>query len=175
MRLNNKVQLIAYPNRIGRDLRDLADFVETRLGDAIGGVHILPPFPSNADGGFSPLTHKEIAPEFGDWTDIGRIAARYDVCLDLVLNHIADDSIEFRDFVANGKESQFASLFVDVDALGEIGPVIDAAAQFISPVVEGEQLLIACCETDFVEGRGVRPGRFRCLAACLVGEFQHFL
>lgn len=121
MRLNNKVQLIAYPNRIGRDLRDLADFVETRLGDAIGGVHILPPFPSNADGGFSPLTHKEIAPEFGDWTDIGRIAARYDVCLDLVLNHISDESPEFRDFVRHGGQSRHAPLFIDVDAFGEIG------------------------------------------------------
>lgn len=122
MPLKNKVQLIAYPDRIGTDLRDLADFIENQLGDAIGGVHVLPPFPSNADGGFSPLTHKEIAPELGDWSDIERLAARYDVCLDLVLNHIADDSIEFRDFVENGKDSQFASLFVDVDALGEIGP-----------------------------------------------------
>lgn len=122
MPLNNKVQLIAYPNRIGTTLRDLADFIENQLGDAIGGVHVLPPFPSNADGGFSPLTHKEIASELGDWGDIERLTAQYDVCLDLVLNHIADDSVEFRNFVANGKGSQFASLFVDVDALGEIGP-----------------------------------------------------
>ncbi len=52
MPLSNKVQLIAYPDRIGSDLGDLADFVEQHLGPAIGGIHVLPPFPSNADGGF---------------------------------------------------------------------------------------------------------------------------
>lgn len=120
MPLRNQVQLIAYPNRIGTGLADLADFVEQDLGDAIGGVHVLPPFPSNADGGFSPLTHKAIAPELGAWSDIERLAGRYDICLDLILNHIADDSEEFRDFLARGRASPHAGLFVDVDALGEI-------------------------------------------------------
>lgn len=122
MALSNKVQLIAYPNRIGRTLANLADFIERQLGTAIGGVHILPPFPSNADGGFSPLTHKEIDPALGDWGDIERIAQRYDVCLDLVLNHLSDESPEFLDFVSKGRDSAFAPLFVDVDALGEISP-----------------------------------------------------
>lgn len=122
MSLKNKVQLIAYPNRIGHNLRDLADFVERHLEGAIGGIHVLPPFPSNADGGFSPLTHKEIDPAVGDWSDIARLAARHDICLDLVLNHIADDSPEFQDYVRHGHASRFADLFVDVDALGEIGP-----------------------------------------------------
>ncbi|AWI76590.1 sucrose phosphorylase [Parazoarcus communis] len=122
MALKNKVQLIAYPNRIGTHLNDLADFIEQHLGKAIGGLHLLPPFPSNADGGFSPLTHKEIDPVFGDWANVERIASRYDVCLDLILNHISDQSPEFQDFKKKGKASEYASLFVDVDALGEIGP-----------------------------------------------------
>ncbi|MDO9600092.1 MAG: sucrose phosphorylase [Azoarcus sp.] len=122
MALTNKVHLIAYPNRIGHTLENLADFIEGQLGTAIGGVHILPPFPSNADGGFSPLTHKEIDPAVGDWGDIERLARRYDVCLDLVLNHISDASPEFLDFVSKGRDSRFAPLFVDVGTLGEIGP-----------------------------------------------------
>ncbi len=122
MPLANAVQLIAYPNRIGGGLADLAQFIEGRLGDAVGGVHILPPFPSNADGGFSPLSHREIDPACGGWADIERLAARYDVCLDLVLNHLADDSAEFRDYLRHGRASAHADLFVDVDALGEIGP-----------------------------------------------------
>jgi sucrose phosphorylase len=120
MALKNQVQLIAYPNRIGGTLRELADFVEHELADAVGGVHILPPFPSNADGGFSPLTHKEIEPAFGSWADIERLAGRFDICLDLVLNHIADESVEFRDYLAHGKTSPYAPLFVDVDRMGEI-------------------------------------------------------
>ena len=94
MPLKNTVHLIAYPNRIGAGLADLADFVEHKLGCAVGGVHVLPPFPSNADGGFSPLTHKRIDPAVGTWADIERLSAHYDVCLDLVLNHLADDSPE---------------------------------------------------------------------------------
>ena len=122
MPLRNKVQLIAYPDRIGSTLGELAGFLEQHLATAIGGVHVLPPFPSNADGGFSPLTHKEIAPAFGCWADLERIAERFDLCLDLVLNHLADTSPEFLDYVQHGKASRFAELFVDVDALGEIGP-----------------------------------------------------
>ena len=122
MPLANAVQLIAYPNRIGNGLRDLAAFVERHLGAAVGGLHILPPFPSNADGGFSPITHTRIDPAYGEWADIERLAARYDLCLDLVLNHIADEAPEFQDYLRHGKASVHAGLFVDVDALGEIGP-----------------------------------------------------
>ena len=67
MGLKNKVQLIAYPNRIGKDLKDLGDMIDKHLSKAIGGVHILPLYPSNADAGFSPLTHKEVDPVYGTW------------------------------------------------------------------------------------------------------------
>ncbi|MCB1906756.1 MAG: sucrose phosphorylase [Rhodocyclaceae bacterium] len=120
MTLSRSVQLIAYPDRIGRDLKDLERFLSGPVGDAIGGVHLLPPFPSNADGGFSPLTHTEIAPAYGDWADVERLAARFDLCIDLVLNHIADESPEFLDYVTNGRKSAFAPMFIDVDAMGEI-------------------------------------------------------
>ena len=36
-------------------------------------------------------------------------------------------------------------------------------------------MLIARSKADFVEGRGVRPDGFRCLAASLVGKLHHFL
>ena len=122
MPLQRKVQLIAYPNRIGDGIKDLADFIEARLLDAIGGVHLLPPYPSNADGGFSPLSHKDIDPRYGNWDEVERLARRLDLCMDLVLNHISDQSPEFLDFQEKGRASAYAELFVDVDALGEIGP-----------------------------------------------------
>lgn len=122
MPLKNAVQLIAYPNRIGTNLADLEGFMEKHLSKAIGGVHILPIFPSNADGGFSPLTHKEVDPAFGTWDDVETISSKYDLCLDLTINHISDESAEFKDFVQNGRRSEYADLFVDVAALGEISP-----------------------------------------------------
>lgn len=120
MTLRNQVQLICYPDRIGRNLADLAEFLETRLGDAIGGLHLLPIYPSNADAGFAPLTHLEIDPAFGSWADVERIAARYDLCVDLILNHISDASPEFQDFLRNGFASPHADLFVHVSQMGDI-------------------------------------------------------
>lgn len=120
MALRNQVQLIAYPNRLGSNLSDLADFLEKYCVGKIGGVHLLPPYPSNADGGFSPLTHKEIDPVYGDWSDFDRLSKQFDVCLDLMINHISDESKEFKDFIKHGKKSDYADLFVLVDDMGEI-------------------------------------------------------
>lgn len=120
MTLRNAVQLITYPNRLGSNLAELGDLLERHLADALGGVHILPLYPSNADAGFSPLTHMEVDPLYGDWQDVERISARFDLCVDLVISHIADESPEFLDFVARGQASPHAELFVQVDPLGEI-------------------------------------------------------
>jgi sucrose phosphorylase len=121
--LRNTIQLIAYPDRMGSTLADLRKVIDRHLSKAIGGVHILPPYPSNADCGFSPLTHKEIDPRYGSWADIeGLAAAGYDICLDLTLNHISDESPEFRDFVAKGHASEHADLFVHVEPFGPISP-----------------------------------------------------
>ncbi|HEY1078141.1 MAG TPA: sucrose phosphorylase [Fontimonas sp.] len=121
-KLRNKIQLIAYPDRMGSNLVDLRTVVDRHLSKAIGGLHILPPYPSNADGGFSPLSHKKIDPRYGTWADIEAMADRYDICLDLTLNHISDESDEFKDFVKNGHASEFADLFVHIDQLGPISP-----------------------------------------------------
>ena len=122
MSLRNAVQLICYPNRLGDNLRDLNKVIEKHLHDAIGGVHILPFYPSNADGGFSPLSHELVDPAFGTWDDIERISSKYDLCADLTVNHISDESEEFKDFLVNGFESEYADLFVHVEKLGEISP-----------------------------------------------------
>ena len=33
----------------------------------IGGVHLLPVYPSSGDGGFAPLNYSEVDPHFGTW------------------------------------------------------------------------------------------------------------
>lgn len=122
MPLRNAVQLICYPNRIGENLSDLYQFMNQNLSKAIGGVHILPFYPSNADGGFSPLTHKEVDSKVGTWEDIERISADFDLCADVTVNHISDESEEFKDFIQHGFESKYADLFVNVDKFGAISP-----------------------------------------------------
>ena len=122
MALRNAVQLICYPNRMGDNLRDLNTVIEKHLHDAIGGVHILPFYPSNADAGFSPISHEQVDPAYGCWEDIERISAKYDLCADLTVNHISDESAEFKDFLVNGFESEYADLFVNVEKFGPISP-----------------------------------------------------
>ncbi len=107
---------------MGGSLPALADILETHLPTAVGGVHILPFYPSNADGGFSPITHTEVDPAVGTWADIERISKRIDLCADLTINHISDESAQFKDFLAQGMRSEHADLFVHVDQLGEISP-----------------------------------------------------
>ncbi|TAM11445.1 MAG: sucrose phosphorylase [Nevskiaceae bacterium] len=122
MILRNQIQLIAYPDRLGNNLADLYDFLEAHGKGRIGGIHILPPYPSNADDGFSPLTHKQIDPRYGSWEDIEKISSKYDLSLDLTINHLSDESEEFKDFLKNGYDSEYADLFVHVDQMGEISP-----------------------------------------------------
>lgn len=68
-------------------LRTLADFLETRLQDAFSAVHLLPYFPFTSDDGFAVSSYREVRPDLGDWGDVSRIAAKFDLMTDLVLNH----------------------------------------------------------------------------------------
>jgi len=118
MAVRNQVQLITYPDSLGGDLRAL-DQVLTRHfpGLFARGVHILPPFPSSGDRGFAPLTYLEIEPQFGSWEDIRRIGEHCDVMLDLMVNHVSRQSPWFQDFLARGRASSFADLFLTMDKL----------------------------------------------------------
>lgn len=122
MALRNAVQLICYPDRVGKNLKDLHKALAEHCGDAVGGVHLLPFYPSNADAGFSPLTHTEVDERFGDWSDIEALAADYDLCVDLIINHISDESVQFKAYLREGRESAYAPLFVDVDELPPMTP-----------------------------------------------------
>lgn len=116
MTIKNKVQLITYPDSLGGSLRGLDDALARFFPDMFqGGIHILPPFPSSGDRGFAPLTYLEIDPAFGSWDDIGRLSERYDIVLDLMVNHISSKSAFFADFVANGRASKWADLFITLD------------------------------------------------------------
>jgi sucrose phosphorylase len=116
--IKNKVQLITYPDGLGGDLRSLGRVLDEHFpGLFEGGIHILPPFPSSADRGFAPLRYDEIDPRFGSWADIRELSKRYDVMLDLMVNHVSSLSPQFRDFLAHGRKSKWADLFVTLDKI----------------------------------------------------------
>jgi sucrose 6(F)-phosphate phosphorylase len=125
LRVPPRPQLITYPGSLGGDLQSLSGLLTGQLAGLFGGVHVLPPFPSSGDRGFSPLTHTEIDPEFGTWGDIEAIAREHMVMLDVVVNHISRKSPEFQDFCRHGKRSRFADLFITLDKVwpgGEPSP-----------------------------------------------------
>ncbi|WP_178024268.1 sucrose phosphorylase [uncultured Paenibacillus sp.] len=122
MPLKNKVQLITYPDSMGGDLKRLHEMLSKHFSDIFaGGVHILPPFPSSGDRGFAPLTYLEIDPSFGTWEDIRAIGEHFDVLVDLMVNHISRQSPYFQDFLAKGRSSEHAALFLTLDKVWENG------------------------------------------------------
>jgi sucrose 6(F)-phosphate phosphorylase len=127
MAVINKVQLITYPDSLGGDLKTLNQVLRKHFIDIFeGGIHILPPFPSSGDRGFAPLTYLEIEPAFGSWEDIRAIGENFDILLDLMVNHISKQSTYFQDFLTNGRDSEFADLFITLDKIWPDGkPVKD--------------------------------------------------
>lgn len=79
----------------------------------IGGVHLLPIYPSSGDGGFAPLCYNDVDPHFGTWEDVEAIAKQYDLMLELMVNHISPKSAQFQDFLEKGDASEHASMFID--------------------------------------------------------------
>ena len=126
-------QLLTYPDLLGGDLRALGDLLDGPLDGLFHGVHVLPPFPSSCDRGFAPLTYFEIDPRFGTWADVERIAARHDVLLDLMINHLSRQSPEFSDFERLGRSSPSSDLFITLDKVWPDGnpPPSDIARIFL--------------------------------------------
>jgi sucrose phosphorylase len=126
-------QLVTYPDSLGGDLKTLWTLLDGPLAGVFRGVHVLPPFPSSGDRGFAPLTYREIDPRFGTWEDIRRIGERYEVLLDLMINHLSRQSPEFLDFERRGRRSAFADLFITLDKVWPDGgaPAADVARVFL--------------------------------------------
>jgi sucrose phosphorylase len=134
MGFRNQVQLITYPDSLGRNLKALHRLLSTHLAGLFpGGVHILPFFPSSADRGFAPMTYLEVEPAFGEWADIRRIAADYPIVADLMVNHISRRSRYFQDFARRGRRSEYADLFITLDKIWPNGqpPAEDVAKIFL--------------------------------------------
>ena len=116
MTIRKKTQLITYPDGLGGNLDTLNQLLLGHFADLFqGGIHILPPFPSSADRGFAPTTYREIDPAFGTWDDIGDIGKNFDITMDLMVNHISRQSVYVQDFMAKGRRSEYADLFITLD------------------------------------------------------------
>lgn len=134
--MRNGVQLITYADRFGGGgLSTVNELLTGPLQGVFTGVHLLPfYFPyDGADAGFDPADHSLVDPRLGDWESVRRIAETHDVTADLIANHISDESPQFRDFMAKGDDSQFASMFLDPAAVFDDSPTEAQLAAIYRP------------------------------------------
>ena len=68
--VSNKIMLITYPDSLGKNLKDLDFTLSQYLDKAVGGVHILPFFPSSGDRGLPTSRWNPLS-------GIGAISKRY--------------------------------------------------------------------------------------------------
>jgi len=110
--LSNEIMLITYPDSMGHNLKDLKRILDRYFAGAVGGVHILPFFPSSSDRGFAPLGYEKVDPQFGTWEDVERIAAKYYLMCDFMINHISAQSPYYQDFLKRKDASPYRDLFI---------------------------------------------------------------
>lgn len=115
MPIQNKTMLITYSDSLGNNLKDLYENLEEHFGDAIGGVHLLPFFPSTGDRGFAPVDYDEVDSAFGDWEDVKRLGEKYYLMFDFMINHISRQSKYYKDYQEKHEASEFKDLFLNWD------------------------------------------------------------
>ncbi len=118
--MKNKIQLITYIDRLGcENIQDLNSLFNNELKGLFGGLHILPfYYPIDGeDAGFDPIDHELIDPRLGDWSDLNALSEEVDIMADLIVNHVSAKSVQFQDYLKNGKASKYASLFLTFDTV----------------------------------------------------------
>ena len=121
MKLQNKAMLITYPDSLGHNLQDLSDVMDKYFKKAIGGIHLLPIFPSNGDRGFSPTRYDVVDPKFGTWQNVEKLGQQYYLMFDFMINHLSKHSEYFQDFQKKHNESKYSDLFLSWDKFWPIG------------------------------------------------------
>lgn len=121
MKLQNKAMLITYADSLGHNLKDLSYVMNRYFSKAIGGIHLLPIFPSNGDRGFSPTRYDVVDPKFGSWEDVEQLSQQYYLMFDFMINHLSKHSDYFQDFQAKHEESKYHDLFLSWDKFWPAG------------------------------------------------------
>jgi len=117
--MNNKVQIIVYANRFGENgISGVHTFLKNKCSDLFeGGVHLLPfYYPiDGADAGYDPIDHGQIDSRIGSWTDVKKFSMDFDLMADLIVNHISDQSKEFKEILTKGTQSNYFDLFLTME------------------------------------------------------------
>ncbi len=108
----NKIMLITYADSMGNNIQDLNKILKTYIKDAVGGIHLLPFFPSSGDRGFAPMDYTKVDKTFGAWEDVEHLSREYYLMYDYMINHISAKSEYYQDFLRNKETSDYKDLFI---------------------------------------------------------------
>lgn len=112
MAVENKIMLITYADSLGKNLKELKEVLDENFAKAVGGVHILPFFPSSADRGFAPMEYEHVDPQFGTMDDIRALSRDHYLMFDFMVNHISKSSRYFKDFQEKKDGSAYKDFFI---------------------------------------------------------------
>jgi len=114
MKIKNEAMLITYSDSLGNNLEELAIVLDKYLKGVIGGIHLLPFFPSTGDRGFAPSDYTVVDPSFGGWDEIEKLGENYYLMFDFMINHISRESIFFQDFKKHHNQSKYKDMFIRI-------------------------------------------------------------
>ncbi|WP_258571041.1 sugar phosphorylase [Flavimaribacter sediminis] len=112
----------------------LYDFLNRYLKGTIKGVHILPYFPFTSDDGFAVTDYYTVNSALGAWEDIQRIAGKFRLMSDLVLNHCSSQSVWFSEYL-QGHEP-YDRYFFEADPADDLTNVVRPRAHPLLREVE---------------------------------------
>lgn len=136
--------LITYADSMGKNLGELHKIINKHYRKAIGGIHILPFYPSSADRGFAPIRYDTVDENFGSFDDIERLGDDYYLMFDFMVNHISAQSEFYRDFLKNKDASPYKDMFIRYKDFWENGEPTKAQTDLIykrkprAPYVEAQ-------------------------------------
>lgn len=114
MKIKNEVMLITYADSLGHNLKDLTYLLDQYFSEVVGGIHLLPFFPSTGDRGFAPTNYDEVDSNFGNWSEIEELSQKYYLMFDFMINHISKESVYFQDFIMKHRNSQYKDMFIQI-------------------------------------------------------------
>lgn len=144
MKLENKIMLITYADSMGKNINELHSILKKYYSKEIGGVHILPFFPSSADRGFAPICYDKVDDTFGTFEDIEKLGEDYYLMFDFMVNHISAQSKYFQDYLKNKEKSEYKDFFINYKDFWENGEPTQEQVDMIykrkprAPYIEAE-------------------------------------
>ena len=119
--------LITYGDQVreGGDahpLATLAGFLEAHAAGVVSGVHVLPFYPYSSDDGFSVIDATAVDPALGDWGDVERLGARFQLMFDAVFNHASAQGEWFQRFLR--WDPRYRDWFIVVDGDPDLSRVV---------------------------------------------------